>query len=222
MTIPGDILLPTAYFPPVSWFTYMISSQAVFIEMEETFPKQTYRNRCEINTSSGKANLIVPVTRPQGNHTLTRNIEISYREFWQEQHWKTLQSAYSSSPFYSYYADIIKPIFESDEILLAKHNYNIINTICGLIGMNPSMEFTKDYIKENHDMSDLRTNFSPKSNTPFKEFPRYPQVFEHKHGFMPNLSILDLLFNLGPETGRYLQSPVATTGACEYTCSSPG
>ena len=205
MTLTGDILLPTAYFPPVSWFTYLISSQAVFIEMEETFPKQTYRNRCEINTSSGKANLIVPVTRPHGNHTLTRNIEISYRESWQEQHWKTLQSAYSSSPFFSFYADIIQPLFESREILLVVHNHNILKTICGLISRDPSVEFTKDYIKEQQGLLDLRKKFSPRSTTPFTDFPRYPQVFEHKYGFIPNLSILDLLFNLGPDAGRYLE-----------------
>ena len=200
----GEILLPTAYFPPVSWFTQMIRSHAVFIEVEETFPKQTYRNRCEIMTAAGKAKLIIPITKPQGNHTITKNIEICYREPWQEQHWKTLQSAYSSSPFFSYYADIIQPLFESRETLLVKQNHNILITICGLIGLDPSVEFTKEYIKEQQNMSDLRTNFSPKSNMPFREFPRYPQVFEHKYGFIPNLSILDLLFNAGTETRRYL------------------
>jgi hypothetical protein len=202
----GDILLPTAYFPPVSWFTHMIRNHAVFIEIEETFPKQTYRNRCEIMTASGKANLIVPVTKPQGNHTITGNIEICYRESWQEQQWKTIQSAYRSSPFFSYYADIIHPLFESREMLLVKQNHVILKTICSLIGIDPSVEFTKGYIKEQQNMSDLRTNFSPKTNRPITEFPRYPQVFEHKHGFIPNLSILDLLFNAGTDARGYLNS----------------
>lgn len=204
MTITGNILLPTAYFPSVSWFNYMIRSGFVFIEMEETFPKQTYRNRCEIMTSSGKSRLVVPVSKPQGNHTITRNIEINYRESWQEQHWKTLQSAYNSSPFFSLYADTIRPLFECRETHLVTHNQNILNTICRLIYINPSIEFTRDYIKEQQGLVDLRKKFSPKSTTPFTEFPGYPQVFEHKHGFMPNLSILDLLFNAGPEALGYL------------------
>lgn len=205
MNKTGDILLPTSYFPPVSWFAHLIRSRVVFIEMEETFPKQTYRNRCEIMTASKKANLIVPVTRPQGNHTLTRNIEISYRESWQEQHWKTLQSAYSSSPFFSFYADTIQPLFESRETHLVTHNHNILKTISLLIGLNQTVEFTKDYNIEQRGLLDLRKKFSPKSTTPFTEYRGYPQVFAHKHGFMPNLSILDLLFNLGPETTLYLE-----------------
>jgi hypothetical protein len=204
MTVTGDTLLPTAYFPPVSYFAFLANSAITYIEQMETFPKQTYRNRCEIMNASGKARLIVPVTKPQGNHTITRNIEICYRESWQEQHWKTLQSAYSSSPFFSYYADIIQPMFESRETFLVKHNHEILQTICGLIGIGPSVDFTKDYIKEQHGLLDLRTKFSTKSTLNIIEFPRYQQVFEYKFGFIPGLSILDLLFNLGPEAGSYL------------------
>jgi hypothetical protein len=204
MTRTGAILLPTAYFPPVSWFAQMIQSHTVFIELEETFPKQTYRNRCEIMTASGKDKLIVPVTKPQGNHTITRKIDICFREPWQDQHWKTLQSAYSSSPYYSFYADLIQPLFESRETSLVTYNHNIIKTICSLIGINPSVGFTKEYIKEQDGLSDLRAKFSPKSTSLVIEFPRYPQVFEHTYGFLPNLSILDLLFNLGPDANLYL------------------
>lgn len=205
MPISENILLPTAYFPPVSWFVFLIKSKVAFIEQMETFPKQTYRNRCEIMTAAGTANLIVPITKPQGNHTITGNIEICYREPWRDQHWKALQSAYSSSPYFTYYADILFPLFESRETRLIMHNQSILQTICSLIGENPSVELTGDYIKMPQERSDYRKQFSPKSKLPQIEFSRYPQVFEHKYGFIPNLSILDLLFNVGPEAGRYIE-----------------
>lgn len=205
MTITGDILLPTAYFPPIYYFAFLIQGGKALIEQMETFPKQTLRNRSEIMTAAGKARIITPITKPQGNHTLTRDIEICYSETWREQHWKTLQSAYRSSPFFPYYADIIHPLFKSTEALLVRHNLAILQTVTGLMGLELSVELTKDYRKEPLEQIDYREKFSPKSSLPVIGFPRYPQVFEHKFGFVPNLSILDLLFNIGPEAGRYLE-----------------
>jgi len=204
MTNSGKILLPTAYFPPISYFVHMIRSIDVNIEQMETFPKQTYRNRCEIMTASGKASMVVPVTKPQGNHTLTKNIEICYREPWQQQHWKTLQTAYLSSPFFSYYADSIQPIFICHETHLSSHNNKILLTILGLTGIKSTIKFTGKFEKNPEGLLDLRSEISPKKKRPLLEFPNYPQVFEHKYGFVPNLSILDLLFNTGPEAGKYL------------------
>jgi hypothetical protein len=206
MTTYADILLPTAYFPPISYFVEIIRSCTIYIEQMETFPKQTCRNRCEIMTAAGKDNLIVPVTKPQGNHTMTKDAEICYREPWQQHHWKTLQTAYSSSPFFSYYADSIQPLFETRETLLIEHNYNLLKTISGLIGIDISVEFTKDYKNKPEDMLDLRSEISPKKHLSNHAFSAYPQVFGHKYGFMPGLSILDLLFNAGPETKDYLRN----------------
>ena len=205
MAAPGKILLPTAYFPPLSYFVILFQSKDICIEQMETFPKQTYRNRCEIMTASGKVNMVVPVIKPQGNHTITKNIEICYNEPWQQQHWKTLQAAYRSSPFFSYYADIIEPMFESREKNLLTQNQIILKTICGLFGVNQLVEFTNEYIKAQPGLMDLRTKFSPGSIIPSFEFSRYPQVFEYRHGFIPNLCILDLLFNLGPDAMGYLE-----------------
>lgn len=205
MPIFENILLPTAYFPPISYFVYLTRSREACIEQMETFPKQTYRNRCEIMTASGKAKLIVPITKPQGNHTLTRDIGICYREPWREQHWKTLQSAYSSSPFFTYYADFLQPLFKSRETNLLLHNLSILQTITALIGIQPTVKFTDDFEKQPETKLDLRSATSPKKSGFSFEYLPYPQVFSHKYGFMPNLSILDLLFNLGPEAGRYLE-----------------
>jgi hypothetical protein len=206
MISAGDILLPTAYFPPVVYFAFLSRNKEIHIEQMETFPKQTFRNRCEIMTDQGKACMVVPVTKPQGNHTLTKNIEICYREPWNRSHWKTLQAGYSSSPFFDYYADTIQVLFESHEAFLVNHNQTILKAISGLIGMQASVKYTDNFEKKPEGMLDLRSGISPKKNFITRiEFPEYPQVFRHKHGFMPNLSILDLLFNVGPEAGSYLE-----------------
>jgi hypothetical protein len=206
MTISGNILLPAAYFPPIKYFVEIICSKTILIEQMETFPKQTYRNRCEIMTAAGRASLIVPVTKPQGNHTMTRDIEICYREPWQQHQWKTLETAYRSSPFFSYYADIIQPLFESREISLLMHNQDILAIISRLIGIDLAVEFTQDYIKRPENIIDLRSEISPKKHRALHEFPAYPQVFGHIYGFIGGLSILDLLFNIGPDSVQYLKS----------------
>ena len=205
MSISGDILFPAAYFPPLSYFAHLLRARVIYIEQMETFPKQTYRNRCEIMTASGKTSLVVPVTKPQGNHTMTKDIEICYRESWQEQHWKTLQAGYRSSPYFSYYADIILPLFESRQTLLLLHNHLILKTISRLIGIDTAVKFTHDFVNEPADMLDLRHELSPKNRQSKTVYLKYPQVFEHKTGFIADLSILDLLFNMGPEAGRYLE-----------------
>ena len=204
MINPANILLPTAYFPPVSYFAHMIRSSKAYIEQMETYPKQTYRNRCEIMTSAGKHSLVIPVTRPDGNHTITRDIEICHRERWQQNHWKSIQTAYSSSPYFNYYADIIQPLFDLKETSLIAHNQKILLVICKIAGIKPSLAITKDYVKKPGELIDLRLEISPKKKQSGMSFPEYPQVFSHKYGFIQNLSILDLMFNLGPETSDYL------------------
>jgi len=206
MNNPGHILLPTAYFPPVSYFVHLISNPVIHIEQMETFPRQTYRNRCEILTAAGKLNLIVPVYKPDGNHTLTRDVEISYREPWNHLHLKSIQTAYRSSPYFNYYEDIIQPLFESGESSLLSHNLEILSVISKILRLELSIGFTGDYIKHPADKFDLRAEMKPKKSRPGIALQEYPQVFSHKFGFIADLSILDLLFNMGPEAGRYLES----------------
>ena len=206
MNNPGHILLPTAYFPPVSYFVHLVKNPVIYIEQMETFPKQTYRNRCEIMTAAGKSNLIVPVTKPHGNHTMTRDIEICYREPWDQHHLKTIQTAYRSSPYFNYYSDIIQPLFEPKETSLLLHNQEILSVISKILRLKLSSQLTGDYIILPTYMSDLRSEMIPKKRRSANSFPEYPQVFSHKFGFIADLSILDLLFNMGPEAGRYLES----------------
>jgi hypothetical protein len=206
MVNAANILLPTAYFPPMSYFVYLIQNEKALIEQMETYPKQTYRNRCEIMTSAGKLALVVPVIKPNGNHTLTKDIEICYREPWQQHHWKSIQTAYRSSPYFNYYSDILQPLFEESETSLIIHNQKVLSSICSIIGIDLSLTFTEDYIKIPVDFIDLRKEMTPKKQRTGISFPEYPQVFGHKFGYIEDLSVLDLLLNLGPDVNRYLQS----------------
>ena len=203
---PGIVLLPTAYFPSAAYFMEILRSQSVWIEQMETYPKQTYRNRCEIMTSAGKMKLIVPVTKPGGNHTITRDAELSYRQPWQQHHWKSIRTAYRSSPYFNYYADVFKPIFEEKEKTLIDLNYKILILLNKLIGLKAEIAMTVEYLKQPEGIRDLRFEFTPKKNMTPGTFPEYPQVFSHLHGFQRNLSVLDLIFNLGPETLNYLKT----------------
>jgi hypothetical protein len=198
------VLLPTAYFPPVSYFFFLLNAEKVFIEAEETYHKQTYRNRCEISSSDGKLPLVVPVRRPGGTHTTTRNIGISYRQKWQRDHLRSLQTAYGSSPFFIYYQDDIMPLFGITTTSLLDLNSVILERLAEILGIELSVNFTINFEKEPGRMIDLRTSLSPKKFEPFRHIPRYPQVFEPKAGFIPDLSILDLLFNLGPSAAEYI------------------
>jgi hypothetical protein len=170
----------------------------------ETYPKQTYRNRCEIMTSNGRLNLIVPVTKPFGNHTLTKDITICYREPWQEHHRKSIQTAYRSAPYFTYYSDIILPLFLLREESLVVLNEKILQVLLKITGLNPSRQFTRDFIKNPDDLPDYRQEFEPGGGNSSQRLQEYPQVFSHKHGFTGDLSILDLIFNLGPDSRGYL------------------
>jgi len=207
----SDILLPTAYFPPVSYFAYLLHHPSVRIEQWETYPKQTYRNRCEIMTSSGKMNLVVPVIKANGNNTMTRDMEICYREPWQYHNWKSIRTAYLSSPYFNYYADIFHPLFTLNERTLIRLNGEILALVLQIIGIEADLTLTSDFIKNPEGCFDLRSLMKPSHQHEIMT-PEYPQVFSHLHGFINNLSILDLIFNLGPDSKDYLLADDLITG----------
>jgi hypothetical protein len=205
MSKETSLILPTGYFPPIIYYALMASGRPIRIEQMETFPKQTYRNRCEIMTVSGKFSLVVPVSRPHGNHTLTADIQISFKEPWQRNHWRAVQTAYNSSPYFTFYAEKIQHLIFEQETLLIKFNHQIIKGINELLKIGPDIGYTDDYMKSDTTHADFRTLISPKHPVPGIDYPAYPQVFSHIHGFIPGLSILDLLFNLGPEAKKYIE-----------------
>jgi hypothetical protein len=202
----SHILLSTAYLPPVEYFARMAGAGAVLIEGEENYLKQTYRNRCEIYSANGKLPLVIPVIKASGNHTPVKEIKIDNAEPWQLSHWRAIVSAYNHSPFFIYYRDDFEGFYLKKFTSLFDFNYEILLVVLGLLKLNPKPGFTKTYLKaDNSLLNDFRYSISPKKPTSLKPFP-YQQVFGDRHGFLWNLSIIDLLFNTGPDAGIIVSS----------------
>ncbi len=200
------VLLSTAYFPPIIYFSHIIQSSEVIIEKEENFQKQTYRNRCVILGANGTLNLTVPVQHDEPKIKISR-LKISYHSHWQLVHFRAIESAYRNSPFYEYYIDEFSPFFQKQFSSLFEFNSAILNVCLCLLNYKGKVTFTDEFLKEDKDVeNDFRFSLSPKIAADNYAFPEYHQVFIEKFGFIPNLSILDLIFNLGPESGDYLKS----------------
>ena len=191
-------ILSTTYFGPVQWYQKLYRSERVMLEACESFIKQTYRNRCIIATTNGLQALTVPV---EHSAQFIRDLRISSHGSWRRQHWNALQSAYSESPFFEYYADDLRPFFERDYEFLYDFNLEITQTVCRLLDIQPMIEESREWNEHPGEWRDFRYAIAPKHAAPDPGFqPRpYYQVFAGKHGFQPNLSVLDLLFNMGPE-----------------------
>lgn len=196
-------LFATAYLPPIAFFAELMRHSAICIEQFETFPKQTYRNRTIILTANGTLPLVVPITHPYGNHTRTNNVGISYAERWNVNHWRAIVSAYSASPYFLYYKDPLESILMHHYDRLIDLNDALLKLILKSLKITTLYTYSTDYLRSINCDTDYRNVFSPKKDLPIT-FPPYSQVFETKMPFAPNLSILDLLFNLGPDAKRYL------------------
>ena len=201
----SKVLLSTTYFGPVQWYQKLHRAEHVMIEQWESFQKQTYRNRCLIATTNGVQALTVPVEK---SAECIKDIRISDHGNWRHLHWNALQSAYGESPFFEYYQDDIRPFFEKRWIYLLDFNEAIRQKMCELIDIAPSVTFTTAYITDPQALvvNDYRTVINPKHPAQDDDFETqaYYQVYQMKHGFLENLSILDLLFNMGPESIFYL------------------
>lgn len=201
------ILLSTAYLPPVAYFALLDGAGQAMIEQYETYQKQTYRNRCEIYTEKGEMALSIPVSKPDGNHTKTKDILIFNEDKWYKKHWRAIETAYLSAPFFIYYKDEIEPYFQKPYEQLLDFNLQLTKLFCRIIGIETAIALTEDYIKTPENTLDYRAILSPKKqDNLIEKFPEYTQVFDTKHGFIPNLSILDLLFNMGPDSYDYISA----------------
>ncbi len=197
------LLLPT-YFPSVSSFVAMAQSETIILEMDDNFQKQTNRNRMYIYSPNGIQLLNIPVKHTREAHQKTRDIKLETAFDWQKQHFKSLEAAYRSSPFFEYFEDAIMPVFEKKYTFLMDLNLETIEIASKCLRMPFSYEKTTEYFKENLELNDFRHFANGKKDT--SDFEPYTQVFEEKHGYLNNLSILDLLFNEGRYALDYLKN----------------
>lgn len=197
-------LFSTAYLPPVSYLAAMAQHPAAMVEAKETFPKQTYRNRAVILTAGGPRNLTVPLLR--NNHSRTDEVRIDYRDRWPVIHLRTIEAAYAASPYYLYYRDELEALLMRPYDTLLDLNGALTRWLLAKMHITCSLDVTTDWTPpaEVPDALDYRTAFSPKRPADPSRFKPYCQVFADRLPFHPDLSAVDLLFNLGPEAPDYL------------------
>ena len=204
----ASVLLSSTYFGPIQWYQKLHRMPCI-IEQHDHFVKQTYRNRCVIATANGTQTLTVPIERYDGTKCPMRDIRISDHGNWRHLHWNALVSAYGETPFFEFYADDLRPFFEKRHTFLFDLNLDIMHTMCQLLDVRPQVTLSEQYIvlpSEDDAVVDFREAIRPKHPLPDADFNPTPyyQVRAQRYGFLPNLSILDLLFNEGPEGIFYL------------------
>ena len=199
------VLIHPTYFPNIAHFVAMVKAEEVVFETDDNFLKQTYRNRTYIYGANGKLAINIPVIHTQKNRQKYRDVKIFNEENWQVQHWKSLLSAYRSSPFFEYYIDELQPLFEKKVDFILDFNLACLEVICDCLALELNTSKTETYQIEFTDKTDFRFLVNAKKEQAH-HFDSYTQVFHDKHGFIENLSILDLLFNEGPNALNYLES----------------
>ena len=193
--------LSTAYLAPVEYYMLLSDADKILLEQHDFFVKQTYRNRCTIATANGVMDLIIPVEKSASNKTLIKDIRISDHGNWKINHWKAILSAYQSSPFFEYYADDLVYCYEKQWDFLWDFNLVLQEKMLILLDIHPEINLTDKYQADYHnEYIDLREAIHPKKENVITDLHSYYQVFSQKFGFQKNLSIIDLLFNMGNES----------------------
>ena len=208
------MILPSAYLPPVSWFASVVRGEPIFIEQYEHYQKQTIRNRCTIDSPNGPLHLSIPIDRSTfvGGKCLMKDVKISAHTDWQRQHWYAIETTYFNSPFFEYLQDDFRPFYEREWTFLMDFNEALIYKCIELLDVQPKISRTGEYVgisafspsSKGSSVAEVRAITAAANlesansiSTPIKP---YYQVFQHKHGFMPDLSIIDLIFNMGNES----------------------
>lgn len=204
------VYLSSAYLAPIQYYSKLIHYKQVYIESACNYMKQTYRNRCNIAAANGELSLTIPVDKGAELKCKTKDIRIANQTDWQRQHWRSIESAYKTSPFFDYYQDDFRPFFEKEWKFLWDFNSQIQQLVLSLLELNISVNQTTTFNKHVQEHAvDARELIHPKkdaltTDTHFKSIAYY-QVFAEKNGFIPNLSIIDLLFNMGNEARLVLK-----------------
>jgi len=198
------ILLSTAYFPNIQYISFVYNSQKIVIDIDEIFIKQTLRNRCNIQSANGILPLVVPVLHGRSGKIKTKDIKICYDDNWQHRHYQSIKSAYSSSPFFEYYFPEIEIIFNKNFIFLFELNFSILELLNKILKLHKTIEISENLDITQNNFKDNQSIVSIKNNT-IDFIPKtYFQVFLDRYKFMSNLSILDLIFNVGNQTKDFL------------------
>ena len=197
-------LLSTSLFAPIEYYSHLVNKENIFIESQENYIRQSYRNRYNILSANGIIPLSVPVIKESTVKIKIKDVRISYDDNWQKQHLKTLESAYKSSPFYEFYIDDFITFFSSKPKYLFDLNCSVQDVILELLEVDKKINYTEVYADNIDKIYDYRNSISPKNKVSTYNAKKYIQVFDDKFDFVPNLSILDMLFNLGPESFSYL------------------
>ena len=205
-----NAIVSTAYWPNLHYFYYLLNTESFVIERYENYHKQSFRNRTQILTANGKLDLSIPIKKINTKE-LIKDIEISYQENWQNNHWRAITSAYKNSPYFDFFEEEIKQLYSTPFKHLIEYNLEQLKLVLKLLKIKKEISFTSDFEKEPTNFLDLRNSIHPKieftNDTLVSEKLKTPyyQTFESKFDFNPNLSILDLLFNKGLETIDYLK-----------------
>jgi len=192
-------IFSTAYLPSLSWFVYFMQSKQPVIDLGEYYVKQSYRNRCHVLSANGELALSIPVKKI-ATKTSVKDMLIENEFNWQKQHWETICSAYNSSPYFQYYRHHFEPIYHQQFTYLHSMNKALFELCMNMLKLEKHYEIALSYQESE---TDFRQIIHPKKNADMI-FPSYPQVFMYKYGFKPNLSIIDLIFNEGPNAASNL------------------
>jgi len=198
-----NLLIHPNYLPAISQLKLIIDSKKLIFEINDNFQKQTYRNRTYIYGANGLLLLSIPVIHSQKNRKKFKDVKIAYDYDWLTQHLKSFQISYRSSPFFEYYEDKLVDLYVRREKYLFDFNLRSIDVLFDMLQINLEYDFTKGYYEQYSDILDYRNNYK-KLNSSFK-IKEYTQVFESKHGYIENLSALDLIFNEGPNAINFLK-----------------
>jgi hypothetical protein len=199
----GNILVSTAYLPPVEYFAILSQADEVLIEREENYLKQSYRNRCYILSSHGLQLLSVPVYLGSQHKTQLKDIRIDYSKRWQQVHLRAITASYNSSPYFQYYFEIIEKIISKNTGFLLDLNTELTKEILKILNLNTTIRYTTGFTPPDKTDNDFRYKISPKQESEFLN-KEYLQVFNLNDSFVQGLSIIDLIFNTGPEAIDYL------------------
>lgn len=208
---PATVCLSSAYLPPVQYFCKLMAFGNAVVEQYDHYAKQTYRNRCLIAGPDGPLALTVPIVKPDRPKCFLRDIRISEHGHWRHLHWNALESAYNHTPYFEYYKDDFRPFYDERRYeFLTDFNEALCRLMCELAGLHPTLTRTTEFRAEREPCeADFRDRIHPKrdyrtDDPHFRPVPYY-QVFQERLGFLPNLSMVDLLFNMGPESILVLQ-----------------